>query len=87
VDRDIGFFFRDQRVFVIGGGDTAMEESASLTQFAKPVTIIHRPEENRASKIILEWAQKIEKIDFLLNAVVDAKIGVHVNGTKRLTHL
>jgi thioredoxin reductase (NADPH) len=70
-----GFFFRDQDIAVIGGGDSAMEEATFLTKFARSVTIIHRREEFRASKIMLERARTNEKIKWLLNAEVVEVLG------------
>jgi thioredoxin reductase (NADPH) len=80
-----GFFFKNQHVAVVGGGDTAMEEATYLTKHAARVTVIHRRNELRASKIMQERAMKNPKIDFLWDTVVDEILGVSNNGVKKLT--
>ncbi len=80
-----GFFFKDQRIIVIGGGDTAMEEANYLTKFGKEVSIIHRRNEFRASKIMLERAQKNPKIKLITDTVLEEVIGVNENGRKKVT--
>lgn len=72
-----GFFFRDQDIAVVGGGDSALEEALFLTRFARKVTIIHRRDTLRASKIMQERAFANDRIEFLWNSVVTDIVGEH----------
>lgn len=70
-----GFFFKEKKIMVVGGGDTAMEEANFLTRFASEVTVVHRREALRASKIMQERATKNEKIKFLWNSEIVDVVG------------
>ena len=75
-----GFFFKDKKVLVVGGGDSAMEEAIFLTKFASSVSIVHRRDEFRASKIMQERALNNPKIDVIWNSTVGEMLGDPANG-------
>jgi thioredoxin reductase (NADPH) len=75
-----GYFFKDKEIVVIGGGDSAMEEASFLTKFASKVTLVHRREEFRASRIMIDRALENPKIDIVKNAVVTDILGSQKDG-------
>ena len=83
-----GFFYKDKDVIVVGGGDSAMEEATFLTKFARKVTIVHRRDQFRASKIMVKKAEENPKIEFAMNKVIteilgdDFVTGVRLKDTK-----
>jgi thioredoxin reductase (NADPH) len=79
-----GFFFKNKEIVVVGGGDSAMEEANFLTKFASKVTIVHRREEMRASKIMQDRAKGNPKINFIFNTTVDEVVGTKENGVSAL---
>lgn len=82
-----GFFFRNQEVYVVGGGDTAMEEASFLTKFASKLTLVHRRDEFRASKVMQDRVLKNPKVSVEWNSVVEEVIGVTENNKRKMTGL
>ncbi|MFA6597849.1 MAG: thioredoxin-disulfide reductase [Ignavibacteriaceae bacterium] len=80
-----GFFFKNQKVLIVGGGDTAMEEANYLTHHASEVVLIHRREAFRASKIMTERTEKNPKIKMMVNKVVKEVLGTEEGGRKQMT--
>lgn len=80
-----GFFFKNQRVIVVGAGDTAMEEANYLTRHASEVTIVHRSQNFRASKIMLDRVKENPKIKFITDTVIDEVVGTEEDFKKTVT--
>jgi len=79
-----GFFFRDREIAVVGGGDSALEEAIFLTRFARKVSVIHRRDSFRASRIMVDRANENPRIDIILDTTVEEVLGVEENEVRGL---
>jgi len=82
-----GWFFKDKKVVIVGGGDSALEEGLFITRYASSVTIIHRRDEFRASTILQKRAKEHPKVDFILNTVVSEVLGTEKLEALRLKNV
>ena len=82
-----GWFFKDKKVVIVGGGDSALEEGLFITRYASSVTIIHRREELRASPLLQKRAKEHPKVDFIWNTVVTEAIGTEKLEALKLKNL
>ena len=79
-----GYFFKDKNIVVVGGGDSAMEEASFLTKFAKKVTLIHRREVFKASKIMFDRVKNNPLIDIMVNKSIDSIVGSQKEGVSSI---
>ncbi|HQU35717.1 MAG TPA: thioredoxin-disulfide reductase [Anaerolineales bacterium] len=82
-----GWFFKDKKVVIVGGGDSALEEGLFITRYASSVTIIHRREEFRASSILQKRAKEHPKVDFILNTIVTEVVGAEKMESSKLKNV